>query len=86
MQGFSHGGPPSQTACTAGGASGTVNDTGADQLVKAAVVGDDIPWPCRTRQNFVPAVSERRSVRGFVSWGACTSMSVNDEFLETSTS
>jgi hypothetical protein len=35
--------------------------------VKAAVVGDDIPWPWRTRQNFVPAVSERRSVRGFVS-------------------
>jgi hypothetical protein len=57
-----------------GGAELIVNVPVADQAVTAAVVGDELPCAERTRQNFVPGVSDRICRVGPLSCGSSTSM------------
>ena len=49
--------PSNETDDTVGAAEPTVNDRTTDQSVTAAVVADALPSACRTRQNFVPALT-----------------------------
>ena len=57
-----------------GGAELTVNVPVADQAVSAAVVGEASPCAERTRQNFLPDVSDRICRVGSLSCGSSTSM------------
>src|SRR6185369_10183804 len=63
-----------------GGAELIVNVPVADQAVSAAVVGEESPCAERTRQNFVPAVSDKISRVGPLSCGSSTSI---EEKLES---
>ena len=56
------------------GAELIVNVPVADQAVRAALVGEESPCAERTRQNFVPEVSDRISRVGPFSCGSSTSM------------
>jgi hypothetical protein len=62
-----------------GGPAGTVNDRAADHAVAADVVGDALPWNERTRQNFVPEVSDKTTRDGPFSCGESSSMLVKLE-------
>src|SRR2546426_10844214 len=53
-----------------GGAELTVNVPGVEKSVTAAVVGEASPWCERTRQNFVPGVSDSTVRDGWLSCGA----------------
>jgi hypothetical protein len=69
-----------------GGAEGIVNDRAAENAVSAAVVGELSPCAERTCQNFVPAVSDSTVRVGSVSCTSLSSMEVNEEFREISSS
>jgi len=69
----------SVTETGVGGAELMVNVPVADQAVTAAVVGDESPCAERTRQNFVPEVSDRIVRVGPLSCGSSTSIEVNPE-------
>jgi hypothetical protein len=69
----------SATETGVGGAELMVNVPVADHAVNAAVVGDESPCAERTRQNFVPEVSDRIFRVGPLSCGSSTSMEVKDE-------
>src|SRR5262245_17629 len=60
-----------------GGTEGTVNVPVADHAVKAPVVGEESPWNDRTRQNFVPDVSESTVRVGSFSCPARSSIGAN---------
>ena len=84
--GFWQGGAPSQTDSTAAAVLGIVKERGVDQSVTAEVVGEALPWWERTRQNFVPDVSDNTCRFDGVICGIWSSMSVKEEFREISTS
>src|ERR1700732_2326018 len=65
----------------AGGAALIVNDPAADHAVTAAVVGDELPWAERTRQNFWPAVRESTVRLRLLSCGESSSICWNPESL-----
>jgi hypothetical protein len=64
----------SVTETGTGGAELMVNVPVADQAVTAAVVGEESPCAERTRQNFLPEVSDRTFRVGPLSCGSSTSM------------
>lgn len=69
----------SVTETGVGGAELIVNVPVADQAVTAAVVGDESPCDERTRQNFVPEVSDRICRVGPLSCGSSSSMELKPE-------
>jgi len=64
-----------------GGAELIVNERGVDHAVTAAVVGEASPCDERTRQNFVPAVSDNTVRDGPLSCGSSSSIDENAESL-----
>ncbi len=64
-----------------GGAELTVNVPVVEKAVTAAVVGEASPWCERTRQNFVPGVSDSTVRDGWLSCGARSSIVENPESL-----
>jgi len=64
-----------------GGAELTVNVPVVEKAVTAAVVGEASPWCERTRQNFVPGVSDSTVRDGWLSCGASSSIVLNPESL-----
>src|SRR5205823_4316955 len=64
-----------------GGVEGIVNDPVVDHAVTADVVGELSPCAERTRQNFVPGVSESTVREGSLSCGSSSSIVLNPESL-----
>src|SRR5450432_122211 len=60
-----------------GGAEGMVNDRAAENAVSADVVGELSPCAERTRQNFVPDVSDSTAREGPLSCGSSSSIDAN---------
>ena len=71
----------SVTETGVGGAELTVNVPVVEKSVTAAVVGEESPCIERTRQNFVPGVSDSTVREGWLSCGARSSMVLNPESL-----